>query len=245
RPEFALELITDTIPLYEWTHVTAVHGHAMVIYINGEPVTANESIQGRLADAPAADLSIGMTRSFVQSPYFGERNCTRQFKSNMVFSGRIDEVKVFKEHLFHRDVKAEYDALKPLNKKPSQPFLPSVNKKPLRPRPLPAGPEKSPGFGAAYTKLKYSPEWDGLWRVGNYADILVMFDDKPWRYVFWRGTRYLPSLVTGYGRDAIWSNDQGPEDYCKGQSQVNQCHEHMSDMLCRFSNVRIIHNSEA
>ena len=222
------ELTTDAIPLYEWTHVTAVHGNTMVIYIDGKPVTANEPVQGRLADAPGVELSIGMTRSFKQSPYFGERNCTRQFKSNMVFSGRIDEVKIFNDHLFERDVKAEYDALKPANKTPLKPWL------------LPAGPKKSPGFGAIYTKLLYSPEWDGLWRVGDYADILVTFEDKPWRYVFWRGTRYLPSLVTGYGPDAVWSNDQGPEDYYKGQ-----CHEHMSDMLCRFSNARIIHNSEA
>jgi len=222
------ELITDTIPLYGWTHVTAVYGHAMAIYINGEPVTANETIYGRFADAPGVDLSIGMTRSFVQSPRFGERNCTRQFKSNMVFSGLIDEVKIFQDHLFERHVKEEYNALKPSNPKPLKPWL------------LPAGPKKSPGFGAAYSKLKYSPEWDGLWRVGDYADILVTFDDTPWRYVFWRGTRYLPSLVTGYGPDAVWSNDQSPEDYYKGQ-----CHEHMSDMLCRFSNARIIHNSEA
>jgi hypothetical protein len=38
---------------------------------------------------------------------------------------------------------------------------------------------------------------------------------------------------------AIWSNDQGPEHY------NGQCYEHMSDMLCRFSNARIIHNSQA
>lgn len=222
------EYITDTIGLYEWAHVAAVHGNAMVIYINGEPVTTVEQTKGRINDAPAVDLSIGMTRSFVQSPRFGERNCTKQFKSNMVFSGLIDEVKIFQDYLFERHVKEEYNALKPSNKSPLKPWL------------LPAGPEKSPGFGAAYTKLKYSPEWDGLWRVGDYADILVTFDDAPWRYVFWRGTRYLPSLVTGYGPDAVWSNDQGPEDYYKGQ-----CHEHMSDMLCRFSNAKIIHNSQA
>ncbi len=221
------ELITDTIGLYEWTHVVVVYGHAMVIYINGEPITANEPIQGRINDAPGADLSIGMTRSFVQSPYFGERNCTKQFKSNMVFSGLIDEVKIFKEHLFERDVKAEYEAFKPSNKTPLRPWL------------LPAGPEKSPGFGAKYTKLKYSPEWDGLWRVGNYADILVMFDDKPWRYVFWRGTRYLPSMVTDHGRSGIWSNDQGPEAFNR------RCYEHMSDMLCRHSNARLISSSPA
>jgi len=222
------EMITDKIPLYEWTHVTAVYGRAMVIYINGEPVTANELITDRISDASVTDLSIGMTRSFTQTPYFGERSCTRQFKTNMVFSGLIDEVKIFNTHLFHRDVKKEFLSLKPSDMYPLKPWR------------LPSGLEQSEGFGARYTKLEYSPEWDGLWRVGDYSDIIVTFDGKPWRYVFWRGTRYLPSLVTGYGPDAIWSNDQGPEDYYQGQ-----CHEHMSDMLCRFSNVRIIHNSEA
>jgi len=113
------ELITEAIPLYEWTHVAAVYGQAMVIYLNGEPVTANEPAPGRISDAPGLDLSIGMTRSFEQTPYFGERNCTRQFKSNMVFSGLIDEVKIFDGHLFQRDVKTEYDALKPSDKKPT------------------------------------------------------------------------------------------------------------------------------
>jgi hypothetical protein len=222
------ECVTESVPLYEWTHVAAVYGHAMIVYVNGKPVKSVEQIDGGLSDAPETDLSIGMTRSFVQHPPFSVRKCTRQFKSNMVFSGLIDEVKVFNDHLVERDVKEEYEALKPKNKKP------------LKPWSLPYGPKKSPRFGAMYTKLQYSPEWDGLWRVGDYSDILVTFDDKPWRYVFWRGTRYLPSLVTGPGANAVWSNDQGPEDYRGGQA-----HEHMSDMLCRFSNARVIHNSEA
>jgi len=107
---------------------------------------------------------------------------------------------------------------------------------------LPAGPEVSPGFHADYTKLSYSPEWDGLWRVGDCADIVVTFADRPWRYVFWRGTRYLPSLVTAHGPGGIWSNDQGAERY---DGKEKQCYEHMSDMLCRFSNARIIHRSDA
>ncbi len=223
------EVITDTLALYKWTHVVAVCRNAtLCVYINGQPITAMEPATGRIADAVELDLSIGMTRSFDQSPFFGERSCTRQFKSNMVFSGLIDEVKIFNSGLFHRELMPDYDNFKP------------ADQQPLKPWRLPAGPKTSPGFGAQYTKLQYSPQWDGLWRVGDYADVLVTFDDKPWRYVFWRGTRYLPSLVTDYGPKAVWSNDQGPEDYYQGQ-----CHEHMSDMLCRFSNVRIIHNSEA
>lgn len=223
------EITSCAIPLYEWTHVVGViRNNDVSVYINGEQITPLEPMKDRFLDAQNGDLSIGMTRSFTQSPYFGERSCTKQFKSNMVFSGLIDEVKIFSTPLFNRDVKNEYEASRPSNGKP------------LKPLELPAGPKESPGFGAQYVKLAYSPEWDGLWRVGNYTDILVTFDHKPWRYVFWRGTRYLPSLVTGCGPAAIWSNDQGPEDYFQGQ-----CHEHMSDMLCRFSNARIIHASEA
>jgi hypothetical protein len=107
---------------------------------------------------------------------------------------------------------------------------------------LPAGPEVSPGFRAEYTKLRYSPEWDGLWRVGDFADIVVTFADKPWRYVFWRGTRYLPSLVTAPGLVGIWSNDQSAERY--GGQELG-CFEHMSDMLCRFSHARVIHRTDA
>jgi hypothetical protein len=75
--------------------------------------------------------------------------------------------------------------------------------------------------------------------VGSFEDIVVTIADKPWRCVFWRGTRCLPSWVTGHGRDGIWSHDQGPEFY------DGRCYEHMSDMLCRFSKVRIIHRSDA
>jgi len=104
---------------------------------------------------------------------------------------------------------------------------------------LPAGENIPNNFGATYTKLKCSPEWDGLWRVGDYADIVVSFDNKPCRFVFWRGTNYLPSLVTEPGTKGIWISDQGPEDY------TDQCYEHMSDKMCRYSHVRLIENTDA
>jgi hypothetical protein len=145
-------------------------------------------------------------------------------------NGLIDEVRLFDKALSESEVNTEHAALKPSEARSLKPWV------------LPAGPAASPGFRAEHTKLRYSPEWDGLWRVGDFADIVVTFAGKPWRYVFWRGTRYLPSLVTGYGRDGIWSNDQSPERY--GGQELG-CFEHMSDMLCRFSNARIIHRSAA
>jgi hypothetical protein len=221
------EVTTDKLPLYRWTHVTAVCGQAMIIYLNGESI-AEELVMGPFADAPARDLSIGMTRSLPQFPKYAERPTTKRFETNVVFSGLIDEVKIFEGQLTHLDARKDYEALKLADLAPLKPWL------------LPYGPDVSSGFGAQYTKLGYSPEWDGLWRVGRHSDILVTFDDSPWRYVFWRGTRYMPSLVTGPGLQAVWSNDQGTEDYYKGE-----CYEMMSDMLCRFSHARIIHNSPA
>ena len=216
------------LPLYEWIYVVAAarSGGEMSVYLNGKPVATMTNFSG-IIDATNTDLTIGMTRSLRQFPQFAERSVTKQFQTTMAFSGLIDEVELFDKALSGSEVSAGYEALK------------SSSENPLKPWVLPAGPVKSTGFRADYTKLSYSPEWDGLWRVGDDADIVVTFADKPWRYVFWRGTRYLPSLVTGYGRNGIWSNDQGPERY------DGQCYEHMSDMFCRFSNARIIHRSDA
>jgi hypothetical protein len=221
-------VVTDRVPLYKWVHVAAVvtRGTEMVVHLNGTPAATVTSFSA-LVDARNTDLSIGMTRSMRQFPLFAERPVTQQFKTSMVFSGLIDEVKLFDKALSESEVRGEHAALQPSVEHPLKPWV------------LPAGPEVSPGFRAEYTKLSYSPEWDGLWRVGDCTDIVVTFADKPWRYVFWRGTRYLPSLVTAHGFGGIWSNDQGPERYDK------QCYEHMSDMLCRFSTARIIHRSEA
>ena len=195
-------VITERVPLYEWVHVAAVakSGAAAVVYLNGKPVVTATNASA-FVDATNADLSIGMTRSVRQFPQFAERAVTKQFQTTMVFSGLIDEVQLFDKALSESEVNTEHAALKPSEARPLKPWV------------LPAGPEASPGFRAEYTKLRYSPEWDGLWRVGDFADIVVTFADKPWRYVFWRGTRYLPSLVTAPRRGGIWSNDQGPERY--------------------------------
>jgi hypothetical protein len=221
-------VITEHVPLYEWVHVAAVakSGADAVVYLNGEPAATATKVSAFVA-VTNTELSIGMTRSRRQFPLFAERAVTRQFQTAMAFSGLIDEVQLFDKALSESEVSAVHAALRPSEARRLKPWV------------LPAGPEVSPGFRAEYMKLRYSPEWDGLWRVGDFADIVVTFADKPWRYVFWRGTRYLPSLVTAHGFGGIWSNDQGPERYDK------QCYEHMSDMLCRFSHARVIHRSDA
>jgi hypothetical protein len=108
-----------------------------------------------------------------------------------------------------------------------------------RPLVLPSGPEGSGRFGAYYTRLKYSMEWDMPWRIGPLADVVVRFDGAPYRFVFWRGTSYIPCWVTGNG---IWYTNE----FCETSGGSTEgCAEPMSDKQTRYSHVRIIESHPA
>jgi len=221
-------LTTDeSVDLLKWTCVTGVYrkNKGFSIYFDGKLIATN-NISGQIKDAVNHDLYIGMAHE-KRPPWAYERNITKSYLSNMVFSGLIDEVRLFNRALNKSEIESGYENYKPEKTKALDFWV------------LPAGEEIPNQFGASYTKLKCSPEWDGLWRFGDYADIVVAFDDKPCRFVFWRGTNYLPSIVTEPGAKGIWNSDQGPEDY------TDQCFEHMSDKMCRYSHVRLIENTEA
>ncbi len=217
----------ETVDLLKWTFVTGVYEKTkgFSIYFDGVLVSTKPA-SGTVRDAKDLDLYIGMAHE-KKYPWAYERNITKSFFSNMVFSGLIDEVRVFDRALNASEIYSDYLVFKPDVLEPLQYWV------------LPAGPDKAGDFGATHKKLECSPEWDGLWRVGDDADIVVSFDDKPNRFVFWRGTNYLPSLVTEPGPRGIWVNDQGPENYTR------QCYEHMSDKMCRYSHVRLIENTDA
>lgn len=217
----------ESVPLLEWTCVTGVYSQeqGFSIYFNGMLIHAND-MHGEFTDAAGHDLYIGMAHE-KKPPWAYERAVTKSYLSNMVFSGRIDEVRLFNRALDASEIESGYLNYKPENPKVLDFWV------------LPAGEGIPNTFGANYTHLKCSPEWDGLWRFGDYADIVVSFDDKPSRFVFWRGTNYLPSIVTEPGPRGIWNSDQGPEDY------TDQCYEHMSDKTCRYSHVRLIENTDA
>ncbi len=107
---------------------------------------------------------------------------------------------------------------------------------------LPSGPHDSKTFGAFYTRLQYSADWDSLWRVSDHADVLVTFDLQPIRFVFWRGTSYIPCWVSENG---IWyTNEFVERNASGGRSGIEGCAEPMSDKQCRFSHVRIIESSD-
>jgi hypothetical protein len=108
-------------------------------------------------------------------------------------------------------------------------------KKPIPP--LPMGPENQNNFGAYYTKLAYYPEWDKDWRVGDYADVVVRFENAPYQFIFWRGTNYIPHWVT---ENNIWYNNEFTETW-----ETVGSSEPMSDKQCRYSHVRILENNRA
>lgn len=97
-------------------------------------------------------------------------------------------------------------------------------------------------FGAHYTTLKYDASWDKPWRIGDHADIIVRFDTGRYKFVFWRGTSYIPCWVTDTD---IWYTNEFVERRGKHSPNTNGCCEPMSDKQCRFSHVRIIESTDA
>jgi hypothetical protein len=109
---------------------------------------------------------------------------------------------------------------------------------PLR---LPAGPKGTGRFGAYYVRLKYSLTWDKLWKVSDHPDVVVRFDEFDHRFVFWRGTSYIPCWAT---YDGAWYTNEFFERRGHLGGCTSMC-EPMSDKQCRYSHVRIVESSNA
>ncbi|MEG1290375.1 MAG: LamG domain-containing protein [Bacteroidales bacterium] len=200
----------ETIPLRKWMHVTGTYSanNKLEIYVNGELLNT-VPIQGKLSYTKA-DCIIGMTamqekpsdlhRTWgTQAQYFG-------------LDGIIDEVKVYDKALTLSLINSYYSSV-------------SVPLPQLQPRHLPIA--KSTGaFKAYYTKLKYYPGWDNVWRVGDDPDIVVCFKDKPIKLIFWRGIRYGASWVS---ENENWMSDQSVEAWGVGDRDKEGCFEHMQD----------------
>ena len=103
--------------------------------------------------------------------------------------------------------------------------------------PLPSGPDGPGKFGAYYTHLKYYDEWDKDWRVADHPDVVVRFENAGYKFVFWRGTNYVPHWIT---ENNIWYNNEFNEAW-----ETIGSSEPMSDKQCRYSHVRIIENNPA
>ena len=138
----------------------------------------------------------------------------------------IDELKIYDRALAGDEVLHACQAAQPKSPPRQWRKLPQI----------PAGPKR---FGAVYCRLNFYPECDALWRIGDYPDLVVGFDEGDYKMVFRHGIGYNMNLVTENGR---WVGDQSAEE--GGRSTIGCC-EHMSDKQCRYALVRVIENHDA
>ena len=214
----------NCIPLLKWSHVamTVKSGEEVSLYINGEKV--GTSIMSQMTFPEYLSISLGKS-IHRQVPKGTERATSKAITRYMYFDGLIDELCIYGKKLTNKEIKGQYKRN-------------VTSKIPLKYRKLPSGTNQPLDFGAYYTKLKYSPAWDKQWRGSDFPDIVVRFGKhNPTKLVFWRGTGYIPALVT---ENDIWMTDQSVENFGTGE-----CYEAMGDKQCRYSHVRLLENTPA
>ncbi len=214
------------LPLLKWSHVAGSYDAAtgLKVFINGK-LEGEIKTTGPITPANGVDLLMGLSHTKTY-PIRTERKYSMSFLSPMLLDGLLDEVKIHNRALTDAEVAQAYAAVQP---KVAQP---------LQFRRMPSGPEGPGEFGAVYTRLNYAPEWERHWRVGEFPDILVRFDESPSRVVFWRGTNYGACYVSENG---LWAGDQSLEV----NSAETGCYEHMADKKCAFSTAKILESNDA
>lgn len=214
----------DALPLHGWQQVAAVLTESgdLQLFRNGQKIAEKNGI-GRFVAAPGTiDLLIGRARA--QAKPSGAIRLEANAEIHATLDGALDELKIHDRALDAREIAAEFAAVQPTAESPV----------PLRV--LPTGPAGA--FGAFYTQLKFYPQWDATWRVGNHPDVVVRFGELPIRFVFWRGTSFIPHWVTENG---IWYNNE----FCETWGDVKGCGEPMSDKQTRYSHVRVLESNAA
>jgi hypothetical protein len=222
----------EKTPLFRWMQIVSVfdNDRGLFLYINGELhdsfnfIEPNEKVK-----LPNDSSNIGRAAKEVQ-PTNGVNN-GGHFPCPIFTDGIIDELKFFNSALSVEQIHEDFTNISTIG-------IPQLEK-----RGLPRIPDGTGRFGAYYTTLKYYKEWDRLWRIREHSDIVVLFDEMPVKYVFWRGLNYISAWVTGNG---IWYTNEFNETWAdRFDPDINGCAEPMSDKQCRTSHVRIIESNDA
>lgn len=229
-------LSTNVLKLKTWHHVAATYdpSFGVRLYLDGEPA-GSLRMDKSLSLANDMDLHIGRNHEKMVPAHLVRE--WAKFPSWWALDGLLDDVRIYDRVLNEKEIQAGFTSVKPA----SAPDLPA-----RRFPDVSNGPKR---FGAYPTSLAYYEQWDALWQFAGDEDIVVRFDEIPVQLVFWRGTRFSPCWVTENGK---WMADQSletgvwPEELRKrgGKGAVGCC-EHMSDVQCRFSRVKIVENTDA
>ncbi len=227
------------LDIRKWYHVVGTYSPAegLKVYVNGDLAGSYNDFTfdyGIAYSDMNKGFRIGMNREDL--PPTEPIRDWATYPSRYTFDGIIDEIKVYGKALSAREVARMYRSVTPENDPEFAPRrFPTVK---------PSG-----RFGANYTRLRFYPEWDAIWPVGDHLDVVVQFDEYPTKVMFWRGTRYSPCLVSENGK---WMADQSREtgnNWFLSQGPREQmptgCIEHMSDTQCRSSRIAIIESNDA
>ncbi|UII79853.1 LamG domain-containing protein [Flagellimonas sp. CMM7] len=239
KPKFKLrinnkteELIADNafVERYQWHQLTGTYdgdNGLMSIYVNGKLTEQKKVSPGKIITS-SNDIRIGRgkdrrpTRTVRMSTYFSDTYC---------LDGLIDEIKIYDIALSASQVAATYQ-----NYSKGGDALDTVN---MDKRVLPDG-KNSSEFGAYYSNLAFHDVYDNFWRFSDHTDVVVEFDEMPTKFVFWKGTGYIPMLVNESGQ---WYSNEFNETW--NRSGGIGCQEPMSDKTIYSNHVRIIENTPA
>jgi hypothetical protein len=212
----------------KWTHVVGTYDSekGISLYIDGE-------LAGRLPATremtPTTDTGLQIGRDFHPLPPTAQVRPYETFPAFYSFDGIIDDLRIYNRTVSAEEIARSYAAAKP-SAPPD-----------LVPRHWPSLPVNSSHFGAAYTRLNLYPEWDALWRIGPYPDVVVSFANAPFHYVFWHGANFGNGMVTENG---IWIGDQSFESHTLlGTHHMTA--EHMNDKHNMHSSISILENTDA
>jgi len=214
------------VPLLKWAHIAGTYDavEGLAVYINGKKAGSTPT-GGTVKFASDIDLLVGRNHNKRRV----EHSIFTVIPALYSFDGYIDEVKIYNRALDSSEIAKAYKATKPSGGTG------------MKFRKLPTEPKGPAPFGAYYTNLKFHETWDALRREGPHPDIVVLFDEMPWRFVFWRGAGYVPFWVT---ENDIWYTNEFNESWPSNRDKPFVC-EPMSDKQARYSHVRIIENNDA
>ncbi|MDR1290501.1 MAG: LamG domain-containing protein, partial [Planctomycetaceae bacterium] len=211
----------EEVPLLKWSHIAMSwrEGEGIELFLNGKSVGKLQFAGKAVFDAKNP-LIIGHCPIKQLPRYMGNP----QNKNVMRFHGLVDKLEIT-ETIPDTAVLRQQIA-----------STGKTGEQVLNFPDLPGKEIKQGQFGAFYMRLKYGDDgWESLWRVDDYPDVVVRFPNTPVKFVFWRGTSYVPAIVS---ENNIWVTDQ-----CLEIAGLGECYEALSDKQCRYSHVRIIENT--
>jgi len=237
KPEFKLRLgdklqelqVNKVLDRNKWYYLAATYdmnSGLMKVFIDGEKA-GQKALEKTIIIQSDKDIRIGKGKD--RRPIHPVRMST--FADSYSLDGLIDEIKIYDVSLSEEQVTASYNSFKS--------NFNSIIQVDKDKRDLPEG-ENRNEFGAYYTHLKYYDVWDNIWRFGDHPDVVVEFDESPNKFIFWRGTGYIPMMVNDKGQ---WYSNEFNETWNK--SGGKGCQEPMSDKEAYTNHARILENTPA